>query len=191
MPTRNEDLRSEPYKGTCVSVHEMVSIFYEDTKQLGDFKQVESDSVPEVYRTLLNHTNHMTVTVEEHHQDRVDVEVLRSDFVGNQYRREILLCTQQTRKVVQYGIVRLNTKFLSDGPRQEILEQRKPLGRVLIEHDVLREIELFDLLEVRCGPVLSGLFRVPEGIVTYGRTALLYCDNEPAIELLEIVTRED
>ena len=93
--------------------------------------------------------------------------------------------------MVQYGIVRLNTKFLSERPRQEILEQKKPLGRVLIEHDVLREIQLFDLLEVRCGPVLAGLFSVPEKTVTYGRTALLHCDNEPAIELLEIVTPEE
>jgi chorismate-pyruvate lyase len=181
----------DPGKRRCVSIQEMVSIFYNDSAQLGEFQRVNGANVPEVYRSLLNHTNHMTVTVEEHHHDRVAVKVLRSDLVGDHYRREILLHTHKDQKVVQYGIVRLNTKFLSEGPRQEILDQKKPLGRVLIEHDVLREIQLFDLLEVRCGPVLARLFGVPEKTVTYGRTALLHCNNEPAIELLEIVTPED
>jgi chorismate-pyruvate lyase len=89
--------------------------------------------------------------------------------------------------VVQYGIVRLFPRFLPEQPLQEILARQKPLGRVLIEHDVLRHIELFDLLQIRCGKVLADFFSVPKGTKTYGRTAILHCNNEPAIELLEIV----
>lgn len=132
----------------------------------------------------------MTVTVESHHGDSVDVEVLRSEVVGDEYRREILLRTHRTQRVVQYGIVRLRTKYLSAAPREEILHEQKPLGRVLIEHNVLREIELFALHHVTCGPALAKFFSVPEGTVTYGRTALIYCDHDPAIELLEIVSPE-
>jgi hypothetical protein len=84
----------------------------------------------------------------------------------------------------------LNTRFLAEKPRTEILEQRLPLGRVLIENNVLRKIELFDLLRVECGPVLAEFFGVPVGSITYGRTALIHCDHEPAIELLEVVRPE-
>jgi chorismate-pyruvate lyase len=129
----------------------------------------------------------MTVTVERFHQDTVDVTVLRSEHRGDEYTREILLKTHHAGVVVQYGIVRLFTKFLEEKPLNEILLQKKPLGRVLIEHDVLRKIELFDLLHVRCGPMLSRFFSVPIGTSTYGRTAMLHCNNEAAIELLEIV----
>lgn len=188
MQTPSGSLEDDSCDGQCVSVKELVSIYYPDSESLGNFEQVESVHVPAVFRQLLDHTNHMTVTVESFHGDRVDVEVLRSDVAGDHYRREILLKTQKDKKVVQYGIVRLNTKYLAAQPRNEILEQKKPLGRVLIEHNVLREIELFDLLKVTCGPVLSKLFDVPIGTVTYGRTALIHCDNDPAIELLEIVT---
>ena len=73
----------------------------------------------------------------------------------------------------------------------EILEEKKPLGRVLIEHQVLREIELFDLVRVTCGSALARLFSVAEGTTTFGRTAMIYCDREPAIELLEIVAPID
>jgi len=180
----------EQCNGPCISALELIGIYYLDSSLLGHFEQVENQTVANVYRKLLGHTNHMTVTVESHHDDTVDVEVLRSDTFGAHYRREILLRTQKTNLVVQYGIVRLNTKFLADKPRNEILKQRIPLGRVLIENNVLRKIELFDLLRVECGPVLAEFFGVPVGTVTYGRTALIHCDNEPAIELLEVVRPE-
>ena len=189
QPPANHPLH-EPCNGPCISAAELIGIYYRDFSLLGKFERVENQTVANVYRKLLDHTNHMTVTVESHHGDSVDVQVLRSDFLGEHYRREILLKTQKSKVVVQYGIVRLNTKFLADKPRNEILEQRLPLGRVLIENNVLRKIELFDLLRVECGPVLADLFGVLVGTVTYGRTALIHCDDEPAIELLEVVRPE-
>ncbi len=183
---RSRDTR----RSNCVSVTDLLAIYYDQPNDLGVFELANSQSVPAVYRKLLEHTNHMTVTVESHHGDNVDVQVLRSDFVGEHYRREILLRTHANQRVVQYGIVRLNTRFLSDKPRNEILAQQKPLGRVLIEHNVLREIELFDLVRVQCGPILAKFFDVEVGTTTYGRTALIHCDKEPAIELLEVVSPE-
>ena len=190
MQTPSDDSQLSPSFDKCISASELISIYYRESSLLGRFEQVESQAVPSVYRKLLDHSNHMTVTVESHHADSVDVEVLRSDVVDGHYRREILLKTHVSQRVVQYGIVRLYTKYLSDKPRDEILRQRKPLGRVLIEHNVLREIELFDLLRVECGPVLSKYFGVEPGTITYGRTALIHCDHEPAIELLEVVRPE-
>ena len=190
MQTPSDDSQLSPSFDKCISASELISIYYQESSLLGRFEQVESQAVPSVYRKLLDHSNHMTVTVESHHADSVDVEVLRSDVVDGHYRREILLKTHVSQRVVQYGIVRIFTKYLSDKPRDEILRQCKPLGRVLIEHNVLREIELFDLLRVECGPVLSKFFGVEPGTITYGRTALIHCDHEPAIELLEVVRPE-
>ena len=190
MQTPFDDSQLSQCFDKCISASELISIYYRDSSLLGRFEQVESQAVPSVYRKLLDHSNHMTVTVESHHAENVDVEVLRSDVVDGHYRREILLKTHASQRVVQYGIVRLYMKYLADEPRNEILGQCKPLGRVLIEHNVLREIELFDLLRVECGPVLSKFFGVEPGTITYGRTALIHCDHEPAIELLEVVRPE-
>jgi hypothetical protein len=173
--------------GHCVCASELVEIFYSDFSLLGKFEGVDRQEVPDIYRRLLDHSNHMTVTVESHHGESVDVEVLRSDFLEHHYRREILLRTHESQQVVQYGIVRLNTKYLAEKSRDEILEQRIPLGRVLIENGVLRNIELFDLLRIECGPSLARFFGVELGTITFGRTAMIHCDGEPAIELLEIV----
>lgn len=190
MQTPSDDSQLSQCFVKCISASELISIYYRESSLLGRFEQVESQAVPSVYRKLLDHSNHMTVTVEAHHSESVDVEVLRSDVVDGHYRREILLKTHASQRVIQYGIVRLYMKYLADEPRNEILSQRKPLGRVLIEHNVLREIELFDLLRVECGPVLCKFFGVEPGTITYGRTALIHCDHEPAIELLEVVRPE-
>jgi hypothetical protein len=71
--------------------------------------------------------------------------------------------------------------------RLRIEAEDTPLGRVLIENNVLRRVRLASLWRVRAGAELARLFDLAAGAVTYGRTALIECNNEPAVELLEIV----
>jgi chorismate-pyruvate lyase len=63
-----------------------------------------------------------------------------------------------------------------------------PLGRVLIEHNVMRNVRLLSLWQIEPGAELRQLFKLPEAERCYGRTALIYCNGVPAVELLEIVT---
>jgi len=44
---------------------------------------------------------------------------------------------------------------------------------------------------VELGDVLRRCFNRPNGGITYGRTALIECNQTPAIELLEIVAPID
>ena len=117
MQTPSEPSSHESCDGPCISASELIDIYYPEPNELGKFERVESDSVPPLYRNLLDHSNHMTVTVESYHGDSVDVEVLRSDIFDGHYRREILLRAHQSNQVVQYGLVRLCTRFLADKPR--------------------------------------------------------------------------
>jgi chorismate-pyruvate lyase len=116
------------------------------------------------------------------------LQVHRTD---THYSRKILLKRQSDQRVVQFGIVRLALETLEKPARDEILSQRTPLGRVLIEHGVMRAVQLLGLWEVVCGRELADCFGIEPGHVTYGRTALIYCNSEPAIELLEIVAPEE
>jgi len=168
----------------------LIGLFYANPEPVGCFELVEALAVPSPYSTLLAHNRHMTVTVEAFHREAVEVQVMRSLNQGDSYSREILLRTQRRGNVVQYGIVRLHLHRIAEGPKREILEEKKPLGRVLIEHQVLREVELFDLWRIQCGPVLAQVFSVPIETITFGRTAMIHFDGEPAIELLEIVRAE-
>lgn len=165
----------------------LIVLFHEVPASVGTFVPVDGSNAPEPARGLLDHNEHMTVTVERFHQSPVRVEILQSVTKENWYCREILLRRESDDRAVQYGIVRLNLSLLSESVRVEILARKKPLGRVLIEYNVLREVRLRELYQVTPGPVLQRVFSISAEDYCYGRTAIIDCDAVPAIELLEIV----
>ena len=167
-----------------------MGLFYDRTEDLGFFDEVRGVDMPAYFGQLLDHNHHMTVTLESHHQCPVDVHVLEVDSLGGAYCRKILLSRQRDNRVVMYGIVRLHTRYLQPNVREEIESQRVPLGRVLIERNVLRRVELGKLWRVTPNVELQRHFNMGTRGVTFGRTAIIHCDDEPAIELVEIVAPE-
>lgn len=153
------------------------------------FAQVEhipKAVVPEPYKALLVHDQHMTVTMERHHGTTVDVRVLAERQLGDVYARKILLLKHGTDVPVQFGIVRFHLNYVTEPVRQEILAKQTPLGRVLIKHNVLRHVDLGAILQITAGPGLATDLGMTEGDRTYGRLATIFCDHQPAVDLLEI-----
>src|SRR5262245_31014569 len=134
------------------SPRELARLFYESPDELGTFEQIAAAAdLPQPYRRLLAHNEHMTVTVEKFHECKVDVQDLATRRDGHFYSRTILLTRQTDGKVVQFGIPRLNFGLLDPEVRSEIESQTKPLGRVLIDHNVMREVQLVTLFKVTPG----------------------------------------
>jgi chorismate-pyruvate lyase len=158
--------------------------------QLGEFTEVTPEEMPQPARRLLAHNDHMTVTVEEFHGSLVNVRVLDKLVTPRHYARKILLERQSDGLVVQYGIMRVNFEYLSPEVAREIQSEATPLGRILIEHNVLRRVQLFSLWRVEMGEELQRLFGAGPG-TAYARTAMIDCNEEPAVELVEIVTPLD
>lgn len=149
---------------------------------------VAAAEVPPPYRELLVHTHHMTVTVEAFHRDQVDLHIVERQLTEEWYARRILLTRHSDGEVVQFGIARLRLQYCSDPVRAAILQGETPLGRILIEHDVLREIVPVAFLRVMPGPSLAEWFGEEKGLlVTYGRLGAIHFDQKPAVEVLEIV----
>ena len=170
-----------------VELEILLRLFFDNSSQLGTFTETSADQVPQPSHGLLAHDHHMTVTLEKHHDSPVDVKVLATRTDGGKYSRKILLTRQSDDAVVQYGIVRLDMTVLASEVRKEIEAKQTPLGRILIAHNVLREVKLLNLFKIQCGEELASSFGFEVGQVCYGRTALIYCDGAPAIELFEIV----
>ena len=164
----------------------LAGLFFDDASRLGDFTELPVEELPSPYRELLGHTHHMTVTVENYHDSPVDVQVLEKHITDNHYSRKILLRRQSDNQVVQFGIVRLNKAALSADVWHEIENEGTPLGRVLIEHNVMRNVKLMSTWRIKLGPELQDAFST-DADTCYGRTALIYTDGVPAVELLEIV----
>jgi chorismate-pyruvate lyase len=180
-----------PSRRVNAELSTLVGLFYSSPTGLGRFEKVAAEAMPEEYRRLLVHNHHMTVTMEQFHGSPVNVRVLQAKREGSHYMRRILLARQTDQRIVQYGIVRLNFELLSPEVRGEIESQTAPLGRILIRHNVLREIELVAVWRVTPGDDLCRLLEMAPQQTTFGRTAIIHCDGQPAVELLEIAAPLD
>ncbi len=161
---------------------------FPDQEEAPEYEVLAPDEVPPPYHDLLVHEHHMTVTVEAHHGALVDVRVLARHRQGDTYARKIVLNPRGSDRVVLFGIVRINLAYCSPAVRDEILAERTPLGRILIEHDVLRRIEPTNYLRFLPGPESKRWFGFPKARTVYGRLAYIHCDGLPAVELLEVVS---
>ncbi len=166
----------------------LIDLFYPTTAQLGTFSEVEAHELPDAERRLLAHDEHMTESMELFHHSPVNVHVLQTAKTLTHYARKILLTRSSDDRVVQFGLVRLNRVFLGDQVLQEIESESVPLGRILIRNNVLRTVRLLSLWRIVPGEDLCRLFSIDHSTYCYGRTAFIYCNGIPAVELLEIVT---
>lgn len=164
----------------------LTSLFPETEPLFELAEHIPASTTPEPYKGLLVHDHHMTVTMEDYHKSSVDVRVLEKRLDGDIYARKILLTKSGTDIPVQFGIVRFNFHYVTPEVRDEILSESIPLGRVLITHNVLRHIDLGAILRLTAGPGLADCLKMPTGAVTYGRLATIFCNRQPAVDLLEV-----
>lgn len=173
------------------NLEELVLLFHPSLESLGQFHEVTAADLGPPFRELLAHEHHMTVTMERHHDVPVELEVIREQKTDDWYAREILLRRASDRRPVQYGIVRLHWRLLPATVRRPIEQHQAPLGRILIEQRVLRQVKLSQLWAIRPSAWLQTHIEQDAPRPLYGRTALLLCDGTPAIELLEVALPTD
>ena len=153
---------------------------------ISSYQEVPAESLEEPFRTLLVHHDHMTAVLLAYHGRGVGLHVLRRTQTEDTYTRFITLTASGSEQVIETGIVRINLALLSAAVRQEIMAANKPLGSILIEHNVLRRIE--PKWYFRLNNSCSMLDHFGSGVQqAYGRVGIIHCDDQPAIELLEVV----
>jgi hypothetical protein len=164
----------------------LTGLFADGEDLIARARHVPSALTPEPYKGLLVHEQHMTVTMEEFYRTPVAVRVIERSRQGEIYNREIVLERSDNGAVVQFGIVRFDLSYVVPAVRDEILREETPLGRILINYNVLRHIALGAILEIHPGPRLQRLFGCQPQDIAYGRLATIFCNRQPAVDLLEI-----
>jgi hypothetical protein len=151
---------------------------------LPSHRLIPAEEVPEPAHQLLVHDCHMTVAMESYHRCKIGVRVLQRQQKDDWYARQILLLPVGSSKVVQGGIVRIHLHMLDPEVQSAILREDTPLGHVLINHEVMRHIEVTEYVRFDS---LEGWPGFAATAPAYGRLGILYCDHQPAIELFEVV----
>jgi chorismate-pyruvate lyase len=154
---------------------------------VADCTAVQPVDIPYPEDHLLVHHDHMTIVLQRHHGQDVEVQVLEEHLEGDVYTRKISLTPIGSNKVVEWGVVRLHFKYMPEEVKQEILRKQMPLGAILIKHKVHRRVKPRYFLRLPKGSTVVGLFGAVNSEPLYGRLGMIYCDHEPCIEVLEIV----
>lgn len=177
----------EDISGAHAMLNDLCRAFARDDF-VADGDVVHADAVPAPADALLVHHNHMTVELERHYGRPVEVRVCDEVLEGDIYTRKICLALAGTQRLVEAGIARINFRHLSAEVREQILAKQTPLGAILIQHQVHRRIKPRYFVRF---PAQSRVMRLLEcagnSAPVFGRLGTIYCNEEPAIELLEIV----
>jgi chorismate-pyruvate lyase len=175
---------AELYSG---SVLRLAMLFHDDLAELGHFEPISASEMPAPYHRLLAHNDHMTVTLESANGSPVDVRVLAEWRDEASYARNSILTRHTDGMTLQFGIMRIWWADLPPSARDEITLQRLPLGRVLINHNLLREVELITLWRIDPGPTLRRELGIVDQQPVFGRSAQILVDGRPTVQMLEIV----
>lgn len=137
----------------------------------------------------------VTLMMAQRHNCSIALEVFQTKFVTTKagteaYCREIALKNSFGREVV-YALARVHLDLFSPEARADIRAESLPLGRILVKHNVERRLEVDGvyLLE-KPSEWLSSRWQVEKDTSLYARTATILCNDQPAIEVLEIIRPE-
>jgi len=147
---------------------------------------VDPGSVPAPYQSLLVHHGHMTEALEKYHGAPVTVHPYRVRREGEMYGRRIDLRVGGDSPVMT-GIMIFNLALVAPAVREEILRARTPLGQILIKHRILRRVSSDAYIRLGAKDPLVARFELARSRPAYGRIATILCNQQPAVDLLEIV----
>ncbi len=94
------------------------------------------DRLPEPYRRLLRHNADMTTKLEEFHEEEIVLSVQREEHGKDWYHREVVLRSGRSNRPVEYGAIEIPLAAFREGLRARILEGKRPLGGLLVDHGV-------------------------------------------------------
>ncbi len=107
---------------------------------------------------------------------------------GDFYFREVLLVLRGSRKIVEFGAIKINLSLFPSAARREILEERAPLGGILEKHSIAHSSRPKAFLKLHADEFIRGVFKLPDEPSLYGRRNTLLDPHEHSIaEIVEIL----
>jgi chorismate-pyruvate lyase len=97
---------------------------------------VPGNALPEPYRTLLDHRNDMTSTLQDFHREPLELEVLARREVDDVLSRRVVLVGERSGLPVEFGAIRIDLGGFPDSAREIIRAGKRPLGAILADFDI-------------------------------------------------------
>jgi chorismate-pyruvate lyase len=149
---------------------------------------VKGVEVPEPYKSLLVHSRDMTPTLEGFHRQPIHLEALRSERQDFLYWREVILRGADDGRPMAYGVIRICLALLSPAAARSVLEERRPLGKVLEAEGIAHLSWPQAFFRVQADARLSKLLDLRQPAALYGRRNVLVDGSRRLLaEVVEIL----
>jgi chorismate-pyruvate lyase len=173
---------------TSALAHPLDEFYARSEMPLPPLKQIDSEELPEPYKTLLVHNNDMTSTLETFHQGAVHLRVLGRERRHDEYYREVVLHLEGSEKPVEFGAIRIHLDRFSSDARRRILEERWPLGHILKDCATIYSSQPKAFLQIASDRLINGVLNLSGVQLLYGRrNTLRDAADRPLAEIVEIL----
>lgn len=151
---------------------------------------IEPEEMPATERSLLVHDTDMTPRLAQHHGSGIALDVHAKSRLGNYLVRASVLKRQSDGAPVEFGAIGIHLHGFSDAARHDILECKKPLGGLLMEHGVPHSSHPSGYFRIEIDHRLANLLGASEGQTLYGRcNELRHGDGSPLAEVVEVLPK--
>jgi chorismate-pyruvate lyase len=168
--------------------HPLDELYANAGLNLPPIETVPGHQMPQPYQRLLVHEGDMTPTLEAFFEATLHLQVLRREQRGEVYFREVLLITDDTGTIVEFGAIKINLALFPPAARQEILRERLPLGTILARHAVAHTSRPKAFLKVTSDDFINSVLGLSGHQTLYGRrNTLSNLEQHPLAEIVEIL----
>ena len=155
---------------------------------LTGIEPLKGEEIPEQYRSLLVHSSDMTPTLEGFYHRPLGLTVLSREIENEEYLREVVLRLADGERPVEYGAIRICLGHLAAPARDRVLEEQRPLGRILQSEGIPHISWPQAFFCVQADSHTSAVLRLRGTAQLYGRRNVLLDDSRRLLaEVIEIL----
>ncbi len=130
---------------------------------------LRGDEVPEPYRPILVHREGMTPTLEAFHGGRTHLCVLARRQRGEALWRQVVLRLDDSDRTVEFAAIVIHLQHCPPPAREEILEERRPLGAILSSHGIVCRHSPLMFFRVQSDRIVEEVLHLAGPQFLYGR----------------------
>jgi hypothetical protein len=176
-------------------VHPLDEFYAAAGLPLPPLNQIDGEAVPEPYKTLLVHQNDMTPTLEAFHQQSIHLQVLSRRRTDDAYFREVVLRLDESNLPVEFGAIKINLALFAPAAREEILQEKLPLGHILAEYKIPHASRPAAYLRLASDKLINEVLGLTGAQVLYGRRNTLFDPQDrrlaEIVEILPVTARKE
>jgi chorismate-pyruvate lyase len=163
--------------------------FYEQRgEDLPVIGRIKADEIPDPYRALLADSDDITAKLRNFYKETIHIRVLQRHVFENEYFREVVLTLNGTEKPIAFAAIKIVLDLFPNAAQQEIIAEKRPLPRILREHQIPHFSRTKSFLTVTADRLISAALNLSDGHTLYGRRNTIVDPWErPLAETVEVL----